>query len=96
MLMMAVSTIAICTLCFSSTLSLEFKPFSFLMKQKPPNKINGILELLNGSKNDVLNKQNDIIALIDDLKTSQPPQENDYSLVNGNWDLLWTTEKVVI
>mmetsp|Transcript_28455 Transcript_28455/g.27259 ORF Transcript_28455/g.27259 Transcript_28455/m.27259 type:complete len:203 (+) Transcript_28455:139-747(+) len=93
MQMMAVLTTVIFTLSFISTLSLEFKPFSFMTKQKPPNKINGIVELLNGSKNDILNKQNDIIALIDDLKTSQPPQNNDYSLVDGNWDLLWTTEK---
>jgi hypothetical protein len=94
--MMAVLTTVIFTLSFISTLSLEFKPFSFMTKQKPPNKINSIVELLNGSKNDVLNKQNDIIALIDDLKTSQQPQNNDYSLVDGNWDLLWTTEKVVL
>jgi hypothetical protein len=65
-----------------------------MMKQKPPNKINGIVELLKGTENDVLNKRSDIIALIDDLRTSEPLQVNDYSLVDGNWDLLWTTEKV--
>jgi hypothetical protein len=92
-------TAIIFSLCVTTITSLEFnfKPFSLMTKMQKPKKIQGIVQLLNGINSGLIKTRNDdIITLIKDLQTTQPIQTKDCVLVGGNWELLWTTEKVLM
>ena len=84
-------------LCSTTSNSLQFNIFNLMPKSKAPNRISNILQLVetsNGGLNPSLNDE--IISSIKDLKAAQPLRPSDNVLVNGNWESLWTTEKVPI
>lgn len=90
------STLLMILLCSTACKSLNFGPFNLMTKSQKPNKLSGIVELVAASNYGLNSSLNvEIISLINDLKVSQPLPLSDSSQVDGFWELLWTTEKVI-
>ena len=76
--------------------ALKFEPFGFMVKQKP-NKISSVIQKLESTNCGLITSANEeIISSIKDLRGSPFVEKRDGPLVEGFWELLWTTEKVEI
>ena len=77
--------------------SLQFGPFSFANKKQSQSKISDIINKLESTNSGLITSSNpEIISSIDLLRSAPFVEKRDGKLVDGFWELLWTTEKVFI
>lgn len=80
---------------FACITSLQFGPFSFANKKQNQSKISDIVKKLEATNSGLITSSNpSIIASIDILRDAPFVEKRDSKLVDGFWELLWTTEKV--
>jgi hypothetical protein len=87
--------VALVLCLFGCITSLQFGPFSFANKKPNQSKISDIIRKLEATNSGLITSSNpEIIASIDILRTAPFVEKRDSKLVDGFWELLWTTEKV--
>ena len=85
--------VVLCLLRFIT--SLQFGPFSFANKKQNQSKISNIVQKLESTNSGLITSSNpEIIASINLLRAAPFVEKRDSKLVDGFWELLWTTEKV--
>ena len=87
---------ALIVLIASSCCALKFEPFGFIVKKQLPNKILEITKILEVTDGGLITSRNEeIVASIEDLRLNPFVEKRDRILVDGLWESLWTTEKVL-
>jgi hypothetical protein len=87
--------IALVLCLFGCITSLQFGPFTFANKKQNQSKISDIVKKLEATNSGLITSSNpEIIASIDILRAAPFVEKRDSKLVDGFWELLWTTEKV--
>lgn len=93
----AIIRVAIVLCLLRCITSLQFGPFSFANKKQNQSKISDIIKRLESTNSGLITSSNpEIISSIDLLRSAPFVEKRDGKLVDGFWELLWTTEKVPI